>query len=202
MSNYTVNFVNDPSTGQTWTMAIYQTIPNMGAFENVIWRLATVPSGGQQSVRWAMSYAVVLASVDSGGDSIVYSPFQLLPSDTGQAWQVVNRNGVTQLVLVGQTYGSISITNATERNANAGIGIYENGSIYQRDLQPNARAEFDTGLRYWASLYKDVQVGQAISTAIAATSPVEVVFPYDATSVTLTASVKDGNLSFGKTGFP
>ena len=78
---YSVQFVNDESTRQPWTMAIYQTIPDMGLFDNVSWKQASAPQGSTKSVSWELRYNVVLAEFFSAGNIGVYESSQILYAD-------------------------------------------------------------------------------------------------------------------------
>jgi hypothetical protein len=198
MANYSVKFVNDKSTKQTWTMAIYQTIPNMGVFDNVAWKQVSVPSSGTRSVDWTLLYNSAMADFFSAGDIGVYELIQILNSDLGRSWQVVNSDGVQQLKPLGTApAGYIFITNNSGIKANAGIGIDNVGSIYQRNLSSGSTAQFMVTPRYYASIFNNVVPGQVISTASPATDPVEVIFRGGLTSVTLTAFVEGETLFFG-----
>lgn len=199
MASYSVKFVNDASTKQVWTMAVYQTIPNMGVFDNVAWKQATAPQSGTKSVGWDLSFNVALADYYASGDIGVYESSQILSTNLGQGWQVVNPSGTQELVTSTTSVpgGYIYITNNSGKKANVGIGMSDSGSIYQRDMLSGSKAEFKVTPRYWASIFNNVVQGEVISTAISATDPVEVIFAGGITAVTLTAWVEGETLFFG-----
>jgi hypothetical protein len=198
MASYSVKFVNDKSTKQTWTMAIYQTIPNMGVFDNVAWKQASAPSSGTKSVGWTLLYNSALADFFSAGDMGVYESSQILDTDLGKSWQVVNPDGTQQLKPLGTApAGYIYITNNSGMKANVGIGIDGAGSIYQRGMLSGSTAQFKVTPKYYASIFNNVVLGEVISTAVSATDPVEVIFAGGITSVTLTAWVEGETLFFG-----
>lgn len=199
MADYSVKFVNDPSTKQTWTMAIYQTIPNMGVFDNVSWKQASAPPSGTKSVGWTISYNAALADFFSAGDSGVYESSQILSSNLGQKWLVTNPDGTQQLTPSsdGAPDGYIYLQNNSGLLANVGIGMSGVGSIFQQGVLSDATAQFKVTPRYWASIFNQVVEGQVISTAVAVTDPVEVIFSGGITSMTLTVWVEGQTLNFG-----
>jgi hypothetical protein len=199
MADYSVKFVNDPTTKQTWTMAIYQTIPNMGVFDNVSWKQASAPPSGSKSVGWALTYNAALADFFSEGDSGVYESSQVLASNLGQKWLVTNTDGTQQLAQSSDAVpdGYIYIANTSGLKANVGIGMSGVGSVYQKGVLSGSTAQFKVTPRYWASIFNKVVAGEVISTAISATDPVEIVFAGGITAITLTAWVEGQTLHFG-----
>ena len=197
-TSYSVRFVNDPSTQRTWTMAIYQTIPNMGPFTNVSWTQGSAPAGGSKTVNWTLDSNVVLADFFSSGDIGVFEPRQILAANLGTQWAVVNLKGIQQLQAEGTApAGYIFIVNNSGLVANMGIGMSGAGSVYLGNALSGTKADFKVTPRYWAALFDSVVVGQVISNEISAAGPVEVVFAGGITSITLTAWVEGQTLHFG-----
>lgn len=201
-TSYSVKFVNDESTKDTWTMAIYQTIPNMGTFDSVSWKQASAPPSGTKTVGWDILYNVALADFLSEGDIGVLTSSQILDTDLGTNWQVVFEKNSQQLLPNESAdppapAGYINVVNNSGLLANMGIGMSGEGSVYQRNVLSGTKAEFKVTPRYWASLFNSVVIGEVISTAVSVTEAVEVVFGGGMTSITLTAWVEGQTLHFG-----
>lgn len=203
MPTYGVNFENHPSTAQALTIALYQG-GNDSLADVVSWQQITVASGGQATISWDPEHDVVLAQVLTRGNVVIYERGQVLPTEPGNAWRVVEMDGVRTLK---PNPGGITppdeigILNLSSRTVTTGVGMFYSGTAYVRDLSPNTQAQFRVEPpRYRAALFGDdgILPGQVLSTAESLTQPVDVDFPFGVTTIALLAWAEDGVLYFGR----
>jgi hypothetical protein len=166
--NYYVNFNNQ--TDRTWTMAVYQTFPESPGLDSVAWKRTTVPTKGFSGVTWAVEYNVALADYEQTTPLGVYTSSQVLGTGLGSEWEVVFLDDVQQLKFVG-ALGSdlkdyIVVHNNSGLVANPGIGMSGYGSAYQRDVLSNNAAQFKVTPVYWVGLFRNVQLGEVISSNV------------------------------------
>lgn len=168
MDKYYVNFENQ--TDRTWSMAIYQTIPNSIGLDSVAWKLTTVPQSGFSGVTWNVDYNVALADYRQDTPLGVYYASQALDTHLGREWDIVYKDGVQQLELVGELEldlaDHILINNKSGLVASPGIGMSGMGSVFKRNILSNASAQFKVEPTYWAGLFRDVQLGEVISSNV------------------------------------
>lgn len=168
--NYYVNFNN--KTDRTWTMAVYQTFPESPGLDSVAWKRTTVPTHGFSGVDWSVDYNVALADYRQTTPLGVYTASQVLDSALGSEWEVIFQDDVQQLNFLG-SLGSdlqdyIVIHNYSGLVANPGIGMSGYGSAYQRDVLSNNAAQFKVTPVYWVGLFRNVQLGEVISSNVEA----------------------------------
>ena len=87
MNSYYVDFNND--TPQTWTMAVYQTLPSSIGLESVSWKQTTVPQSGASGVAWDVLYNVAIANYQQIGGIGVYKASQTLKAELGSSWELL-----------------------------------------------------------------------------------------------------------------
>jgi len=188
MVKYYVNFENE--TDRTWSMAIYQTIPNSIGLDSVAWKLTTVPQSGLSGVAWEVDYNVALANYRQDTPLGVYHASQTMGSHLGTEWDIVYRDGVQQLKLVGELgldlEDHILINNKSGLTASPGIGMSRAGSVFKRDILSNASAQFKVQPTYWAGLVRDVRLGEVISSNIEV-GPIKLSFAEGANVATINA---------------
>lgn len=195
MATYYVDFKNQ--TNQTWTLAVYQTLPNSEGLDSVSWKQTTVPPNGESSVSWDVTYDVAIAGYSQEGGIGVYSANQTQPTNLGTVWDCVWLDGVQQLV-PDQTStpvpGQILIKNSSDQLANLGIGMSGQGAVFKQGVDSGANAQFVVSPTYYAGLFDDVQLGQVISSDVA-TDPQTLVFPSGLDYATITATLNNGVLT-------
>lgn len=59
MTTYGINFANE--TPDTWTLCIYQFLPDSVGLESVAWKQTRVPRNGESGIQWDMEYLACLA---------------------------------------------------------------------------------------------------------------------------------------------
>lgn len=177
MEAYYVNFEND--SDRTWTMAIYQKFPDSPGLDTVAWKLTSVPQQGFSGVTWNVSYNAALAAYHQIKPLGVYTASQALEARLGTEWDIVFDEGVQQLNYVGtlpENLGDhILINNRSGLTANPGVGMAGVGSAFKRDVLDNASAQFKVTPVYYAALFRDVQLGEVISSNIEV-GPVKLTF--------------------------
>lgn len=188
MTTYTCNFSNQ--TTDTWTMAVYQTIPSSIGLQSVSWQQSTAPQSGQTGVQWQVDYNVALGGYVQNGGIGVYTATQTLPANLGDIWQAVFQDGVQQLVYVGPgaNENQINIENNSNNFANLGIGMSGQASVYQYQVDSGATAQFEITPTYWVGLFNSLELGEVISSNVAV-GPLTLQYPSGLTSATLTATL-------------
>ncbi|MFH1912959.1 MAG: hypothetical protein ABIK45_01615 [Pseudomonadota bacterium] len=188
MDKYYVNFDND--TDRTWSLAVYQTLPSSIGLDSVAWKLSTVPRSGSSGVFWEVSYNVALASYRQDTPLGVYYSSQALDTHLGFEWDIVYRDGVQQLELVQSLpvglEDHILINNKSGLEANPGIGMSGTGSVFKRNVLSNSAAQFKVTPTYWVGLFRDVQLGEVISSNVEV-GPIKLAFAEGSNVATVSA---------------
>ncbi|RJS24029.1 hypothetical protein DRW03_10490 [Corallococcus sp. H22C18031201] len=91
-----VDFINN--TGRTWTMGLYQTLPDSPGLESVSWLQSTAADGGETGVEWTVDYQAMLANYKQIGGRGVYKASQKKGTMLGKRWKVIYSESVQQLV--------------------------------------------------------------------------------------------------------
>jgi hypothetical protein len=176
MANFYCDFSNQ--TSRTWTMCVYQTLPDSIGLDSVSWKQTTVPQSGFSGVTWEETYNVALAQYRQNGGKGVYTASQTLAADLGSAWDIVFKEGVQQLVRNGTTApGQIIINNKAGDLANPGFGMSGQGSLYKRDTLSGSSAQFKV------TISSNVVVG-----------PFQLTYDGGKTRATVTATESGGSL--------
>lgn len=193
MATYTCDFNN--KTTNTWTMAVYQTIPSSIGLQSVSWQQSTAPQSGQTGVLWNVDYNVALGNYTQTGGIGVYKATQILPANLGEAWQAVFKDGTQQLLKVGPNSmpDQITIQNNSNDFANLGIGMSGNASVYQYQVNSGASAQFQVTPTYYVGLFNNLKLGTVISTNVTV-GPLTLAYPQGQTAATLTATLSGAQI--------
>ncbi|WP_147820519.1 hypothetical protein [Salidesulfovibrio onnuriiensis] len=193
MENYYVNFSNE--TDRTWTMAVYQEFPDSVGLDTVAWKKTTVPHSGYSGVTWMNYYNVAIADYRQLKPLGVYTASQALETELGQEWEIIFENGVQQLRHIGALSTDLGdhivIHNNSGLTANPGVGMSGRGSAYKRDILSNASAQFKVTPTYYAALFRDVELGEVISSNIEV-GPIQLQFS-QGTNVANVTAIRTGD---------
>ncbi len=196
---YSIDFTND--TNDTWTFAVYQTLPSSPGLKSLSWKQTTVPRGGESGVQWTIEYLVAVLKYQQAGGKGVYKSSQKLGTSLGDAWEVVYKSGAQQLAEAGSapTKGQVTVANKSGQLADIGIGMDGDVALVQPQVFSGAGANFEVEPTYWVAMYKDIVKGEVISGAQVA-GPIKVKFFNGATAIAYRAWTEGGVLNFGLTG--
>lgn len=162
MTTYYVDIKNE--TERTWTMAVYQQLPESVGLDSVSWKQATSPRHSETGVKWEVNYLVATADYVMSRPLGVYMANQTLPTTLGKKWRCVWQDNCQQLVEDGDgTPGHILIANESGFKANLGIGMDGEGSVFKKDVLSNENAQFRVEPTYWVGLFRNVVIGEVIS---------------------------------------
>ncbi|MEZ4294096.1 MAG: hypothetical protein R3B70_03900 [Polyangiaceae bacterium] len=177
-------------TEQTWTMVVFQILPQTPPADSVSWQQATAPRKGRGYVSYRAGYDVVIASfIDTPGGGL-YRSTQTLSAPPGTAWNVVFKDGVQQLEPAGTTAaGQIRMTNLSGRLSSMGVGQSGAASSYRRNVAGNVSVQFVMSPSRWVGLFESAVSGQVVSRDTASVGPLELRFPEGHRRATLTASL-------------
>ncbi len=165
MATFYCDFSNQ--TTKTWTMCVYQTLPDSIGLDSVAWKQTTVPHSGFSGVTWDETYNVAIANYQQTGGIGVYTAAQTLSTELGTSWDIVFKDGVQQLVSSGTTTpGQIIINNKSNELANPGIGMSGQGSVYKNNALSGSSAQFKVTPTYWVGLFNSLQLGEVISSNV------------------------------------
>jgi rhizosphere induced protein len=193
MPTYTVNFTNN--TDQTWTMVLYQKLPNGQDLDSVSWLQTTAPPGGTSGVQFRDELEVALAYYSENGGRGIFHTSQILPAGYGSAWRVVFEDGVQQLKNRGRAAlpQQITITNESASAVSAGIGMSEHAAVYRRNLATGATAQFQVTPSYFVGLFDNVVRGEVITDNVGV-GPEQLRFPPGSSRATVTANLDDSQV--------
>ena len=194
MSNFYCDF--DNQTKETYTMAVYQELPSSVGLDSVSWKQSTAPQGGRTGVNWSLDFNVAIADYKQTGGLGVYKASQTLAADLGTKWQIVFKDGVQQLIRVGNAdqANQIIIANRSNQLANPGIGMSGEGSVFKQAVPSGAGAQFVVTPTYFVGLFNKVELGEVISSNVIV-GPLKIVFPSGMNAVTLKASMSGANIN-------
>ncbi|WP_410953453.1 hypothetical protein [Pseudomonas sp. S1(2024)] len=192
-TDYYVDF--DNQTNDTWTLAVYQTLPSSVGLDSVSWKQTTVPTQGYSGVEWTIDYNVVIANYRQVGGVGVYKASQTLSTQLGSVWDCVFKDNVQQLVLGSGSApaDSIQINNKSNLPANLGIGMSGQGSVFKPDVVGSGQAQFKVTPTYYLGLFQKVQLGEVISSNVVV-GPREIKFPSGMNCATATARMDGANI--------
>ncbi|MBV8070958.1 MAG: hypothetical protein JO270_13700 [Acidobacteriaceae bacterium] len=193
MTNYYVDFTN--KTPQTWSMSVYQTLPDSIGLDSVSWKQTRVPTGGTSGVSWNVQYNVALAEYKQIGGIGVYKSNQLLEAALGSVWDIVFEDEVQQLKFssASGTPGQILIRNESNLTANAGIGMSGAGSVFKKNVLGGASAQFLVTPTYYVGIFNQLELGEVISSNVIV-EPLEIKYPSGMNKATLTAYLDGQNI--------
>lgn len=191
---YTIDFDNE--TPDTWTFAVYQTLPTSPGLDSVSWKQTKVPTSGSSGVQWSINYLVGIANYRQIGGKGVYTSSQKLGTELGMQWRAVLKDDVQQLVSDGTTAkGQVLIKNQSTLLANLAIGMDGDLALVQGKVPSGADAQFMVAPTYWVALFNNLQKGEVISgnTVI---GPLKVTFPSGKTALNYRAYIDGEKIVF------
>jgi hypothetical protein len=193
MSAYYIDFNNN--TDMTWTMGVYQELPNSIGLESVSWKQTTVPTMGSSGVEWEVDYNVAIANYKQIGGIGVYKASQTLVTELGSVWECVFKDNVQQLVQSSGTApaDSIIIKNNSNQMGNLGIGMSGQGSVFKKNVVSGATAQFQVTPTYYAGLFNNLVLGEVISSNVSV-GPQKIVFPDGMNSATVNATMSGNTI--------
>lgn len=193
MSAYYIDFNNN--TDMTWTMGVYQELPNSIGLESVSWKQTTVPTMGSSGVEWEVDYNVAIANYKQIGGIGVYKASQTLVTELGSVWECVFKDNVQQLVQGSGTApaDSIIIKNNSNQMGNLGIGMSGQGSVFKKNVVSGATAQFQVTPTYYAGLFNNLVLGEVISSNVSV-GPQKIVFPDGMNCATVNATMSGNTI--------
>jgi hypothetical protein len=193
MSAYYIDFNNN--TDMTWTMGVYQELPNSIGLESVSWKQTTVPTMGSSGVEWEVDYNVAIANYKQIGGIGVYKASQTLVTELGSVWECVFKDNVQQLVQSSGTApaDSIIIKNISNQMGNLGIGMSGQGSVFKKNVVSGATAQFQVTPTYYAGLFNNLVLGEVISSNVSV-GPQKIVFPDGMNCATVNATMSGNTI--------
>jgi hypothetical protein len=193
MSAYYIDFNNN--TDMTWTMGVYQELPNSIGLESVSWKQTTVPTMGSSGVEWEVDYNVAIANYKQIGGIGVYKASQTLVTELGSVWECVFKDNVQQLVQSSGTApaDSIIIKNNSNQMGNLGIGMSGQGSVFKKNVVSGATAQFQVTPTYYAGLFNNLVLGEVISSNVSV-GPQKIVFPDGMNCATVNATMSGNTI--------
>ncbi|TDQ08418.1 hypothetical protein [Pedobacter metabolipauper] len=198
MTTYSVNFENQ--TNNTWTLCVYQQLPDSIGLDSVSWKQTRVPTQGVSGVQWNTQYLACLANYKQDGGKGVYIASQKLNTELGKQWDCIYADGVQQLTLAGTaTAGQLMITNKSQKLANLGIGMDGDIALIKRDVYSGNNAQFVVKPKYYVALYSNLTKGEVIS-GNQIHGPLEVIFEGGQTVKEYVARIEGATFIFEETG--
>lgn len=198
MAIYTVDFANQ--TKNTWTLCVYQVLPDSVGLDSVSWKQTRVPTSGVSGVQWSIDYLACLANYKQDGGKGVYTASQKIGTALGKKWKCVFEDGVQQLAEDSSTTaGQLLITNESLKLANLGIGMDGDIALVRKDVYSGNSAQFVVKPKYYVALYSNLTQGEVIS-GNQIHGPLEVVFAGGQTKKEYTARVEGSTFIFEEVG--
>jgi rhizosphere induced protein len=186
---YYVDF--DNQTNDTWTMVVYQSIPDSIGLDSVAWKKTIVPKSAESGVEWEIDYLVALANYKQKGEIGVYrasQKFNKIP--LGSKWKVISKDNVQQLERDGDAAKPelIVINNESGNLADIGIGMSNNPAFYKRNVLSGSGGQFKVIPTYHVGLFNNLELGTVVSSNVVV-GPMEVKFPSGQNKAVLTAKL-------------
>jgi len=193
-TTYSINFLNE--TPETWTLCVYQTLPDSPGLDSVSWKQTRVPTQGESGVQWEIQYLACLANYKQTGGKGVYKASQKLQTDLGMAWDCIYQDDVQQLVAAGSTtQGQLLLSNKSEKMANLAIGMDGDIALVKSNVYSGNNAQFVVKPKYYVALYTNLTQGEVIS-GNQIHGPLEVVFAGGETEKDYVARIEGSNFIF------
>ena len=194
---YSINFENE--TPDTWTLCVYQTLPDSPGLDSVSWKQTKVPTHGSSGVQWGIQYLACLADYKQTGGKGVYKASQKLPTSLGKAWDCVYMDDVQQLIASGTTTdGQLLLANKSQKLANLAIGMDGDIALVKSNVYSGNNAQFVVKPKYYVALYTNLTQGEVIS-GNQVHGPLEVVFAGGETEKNYVARIEGSNFIFEET---
>ncbi|PCI31074.1 MAG: hypothetical protein COB60_12790 [Flavobacteriaceae bacterium] len=198
MATYKINFSNE--TKDTWTLCVYQELPDSPGLDSVSWKQTTVPQSGFSGVKWNIEYLAGIADYQQEGGKGVYTASQKLDTNLGQKWKCLFKDSVQQLFEDGSTTeGQLLIENESERLANLAIGMDGDIALVKSDVYSGNNAQFTVKPKYYVALFTDLVQGEIIS-GNQIHGPLEIVFDGGQTEKSYVAKIEGATFIFEEVG--
>ncbi|MGD1715546.1 hypothetical protein [Dapis sp. BLCC M172] len=190
---YYVDF--DNQTNDTWTMVVYQTLPQLIGLDSVAWKKTTAPRKGKTGVNWEIEYNVALANYKQTEGVGVYTASQTLGTTLGKKWKVVFKDGIQQLKEDGdaEKLDQIVIKNESKQFADIGVGMSGDASAYKRHVYSGSAGQFLMTPTYHVGIFNDLTLGTVISSNVIV-GPSKLKFRNGMNKAVVTASIEDENI--------
>lgn len=193
-TTYSINFENQ--TPQTWTLCVYQTLPDSVGLDSVSWKQTRVPTQGISGVQWGIQYLACLADYKQSGGKGVYMASQKLPTNLGKKWDCIYQDDVQQLITSGDTTeGQLLLVNKSQKLANLAIGMDGDIALVKSNVYSGNNAQFVVKPKYYVALYSNLTKGEVIS-GNQVHGPIEVVFEGGQTEKNYIARIEGANFIF------
>ena len=198
MTTYNIDFDNE--TPDTWTLCVYQELPDSPGLDSVSWKQTTVPKNGTSGVQWNIQYLAALANYKQDGGKGVYKASQKLDTDLGKKWKCEFKDAVQQLYSDGDTtIGQLLITNQSGKLANLAIGMDGDIALVKSDVYSGNSAQFTVKPKYYVALFSNLVQGEIIS-GNQIHGPIEVVFDGGQISKEYVAKIEGATFIFEEVG--
>lgn len=198
MTTYQVNFANE--TPDTWTLCVYQTMPDSVGLDSLSWKQTTVPTSGDSGVEWNIQYLACLANYKQIGGKGVYKASQKLNTELGIQWVCDYKDNVQQLSQSGTTTaGQLLITNKSLELANLGIGVDGDIALVKKNVYSGNNAQFVVKPKYYVALFSKLTQGEVIS-GNEIHGPLEIVFSGGQTVKNYVAKIEGSSFVFEEIG--
>ena len=195
-TQYTIDFQND--TPDTWTLCVYQTLPDSPGLDSVSWKQTTVPPSGESGVEWSISYLAAIVDYKQNGSKGVYRASQKKTTSLGQRWDVIFKDNTQQLMEGGSTTpGQLLLSNHSMKLANLAIGMDGSIALVKKNVYSENSAQFTVKPKYWVALYSNLTQGEVIS-GNQIHGPIEVTFGRGETNKTFIARIDGSSFVFGE----
>jgi hypothetical protein len=197
-TTYSINFENQ--TPQTWTLCVYQTLPDSPGLDSVSWKQTKVPTYGVSGVQWGIQYLACLADYKQSEGKGVYMASQKLPTNLGKKWDCVYQDDVQQLLSNGDTTeGQLLLLNESQKLANLAIGMDGDIALVKSNVYSGNSAQFVVKPKYYVALYSNLTKGEVIS-GNQVHGPIEVAFEGGETEKNYVAKIEGSNFIFEEIG--
>ncbi|MGE8534565.1 MAG: hypothetical protein ACN6OJ_08275 [Chryseobacterium sp.] len=161
MITYSVNFENQ--TPDTWTLCVYQLLPDTMNVDVVAWKLVKVPANSISSIKWETADLVCIADYKHTGGKGYFMPYQYMRSYLGEKWNCVVKDGIKQLEDGGKgPEGQLLLFNNALQLANLGIGMDHDITAVKRNVYSGTMVQFVVKPKYYVALFDDIRKGQII----------------------------------------
>lgn len=198
MTTYNIDFQND--TNDTWTLCVYQELPDSPGLDSVSWKQTTVPTSGTSGVKWNIQYLACLANYKQDGGKGVYKASQKLDTELAKKWKCEFKDQVQQLYEDGSTAeGQLLITNLSGELANLAIGMDGDIALVKGDVYSGNSAQFTVKPKYYVALFSNLVQGEIIS-GNQVHGPLPVTFDGGQTSKQYVARVEGSTFIFEEVG--
>lgn len=195
---YSLDFLNQ--TSDTWTLCVYQELPDSPGLDSVAWKQTTVPQQGESGLQWNVQYMAAIAQYQQIGGKGVYKASQKIGTKLGKKWVCKFESDVQQLFEDGgTTAGHLLIQNQSGALANPAIAVDGDIALVKSDVYSGNSAQFVVKPKYFVALFANLTQGEVIS-GNQIHGPLPVVFEGAQTTKRYVAEVKGATFIFKEEG--